>query len=213
MYKWPKHKKLFRGGRKKSARHLWTTLALLTALSAYQFYEHGKITWPQTVVAEIEDYSEQLIREWNRPDHEAPIPPTGQSLTGKVFKVTDGDTFTLLTAEWYEYIIRLHGIDAPERDQPHGIEASRALTRSLDDRKVTVMIEDIDDYGRLVGQVDLEGNNINLAMVKGGHAWWYKQYAKSNHALAEAEADARAADIGLWADINPVPPWIWRRGH
>ncbi len=37
------------------------------------------------------------------------------SLTGKVVKITDGDTFYVLDANYQQYKIRLAGIDAPER--------------------------------------------------------------------------------------------------
>ena len=46
------------------------------------------------------------------------------SLTGKVVKITDGDTLYVLDANSKEYKIRLAGIDAPERKQAYGL-ASR----------------------------------------------------------------------------------------
>ncbi len=204
--------KLHKGSR-KNPRHLWSLLALLLILSAYQYYDQGKITWHQSVLAEIGDYPGQWVREWNRPAHKSPPPPRGQQLTGTVVEVTDGDTLILLTSDWNEYAIRLYGIDAPEYNQPHGSVASSALARLVDDKEVKVTIEDIDNYNRPVGKVTLDGDDINLAMVKDGHAWWYRQYAKSNLALADAEQNARKQDAGLWVDNNPVPPWIWRRKH
>ncbi len=39
------------------------------------------------------------------------------SLTGKVAKITDGDTVYVLDANYKEHRIRLAGIDAPERKQ------------------------------------------------------------------------------------------------
>ena len=40
--------------------------------------------------------------------------PTENVLIGKVVKVTDGDTITILTADSEQEWIRLYGIDAPE---------------------------------------------------------------------------------------------------
>ncbi len=39
------------------------------------------------------------------------------SLTGKVVKITDGDTLYVLDAHYQQHKIRLAGIDAPERKQ------------------------------------------------------------------------------------------------
>lgn len=42
---------------------------------------------------------------------------TAQSLIGKVIKVYDGDTITILDSANQQIRIRLYGIDAPERGQ------------------------------------------------------------------------------------------------
>ncbi len=52
------------------------------------------------------------------------IPAFADTLTGKVIKITDGDTLTILDANYKEHKIRLAGIDAPERKQAYGL-ASR----------------------------------------------------------------------------------------
>ncbi len=43
------------------------------------------------------------------------------SLTGKVVKITDGDTLYVLDSNYKEHKIRLAGIDAPERKQAYGL--------------------------------------------------------------------------------------------
>ncbi len=48
------------------------------------------------------------------------LPASADSLTGKVIKITDGDTLYVLDANYQQHKIRLVGIDAPERKQaPH----------------------------------------------------------------------------------------------
>ena len=61
------------------------------------------------------------------------------------------------------------------------------------------------------GTVYLDERNINLAMVAAGHAWWYRYYARNDHLLEAAEGKARAANLGLWGEPDPIPPWDWRR--
>ncbi len=51
-------------------------------------------------------------------------PASADSLTGKVLKITDGDTLYVLDANYKDHKIRLAGIDAPERKQAYGL-ASR----------------------------------------------------------------------------------------
>jgi len=64
----------------------------------------------------------------------------------KVDRVTDGDTIVLMDRTR----VRLHGIDAPERDQPYGPIATAALEYMVA-RSVYLVEVDEDRYGRLVG--------------------------------------------------------------
>ncbi len=50
------------------------------------------------------------------------------TLTGKVVKITDGDTLYVLDANYKEHKIRLAGIDAPERKQALWISLPQALS-------------------------------------------------------------------------------------
>jgi hypothetical protein len=66
-----------------------------------------------------------------------------------------------------------------------------------------------------VGKLVLDGQDINLAMVQSGHAWWFRKYADEQPAVdrrryAAAENAARAERIGLWRDPSPMAPWDWR---
>ena len=193
------------------SRSLGATLLLLGAISAWQYFDQGRVSWHEDLVSELlGDARPTRPRNTTTP---SALPPPGQQLSGTVDSVTDGDTLRLVTRDLNEYKIRLYGIDAPERDQPHGETASLALDALVDDREVTIKVQDIDNYGRLVSTVYLEGTNINVAMVRDGHAWWYKYFAKSDNTLAEAETAARAARAGLWARAKPMAPWDWRRRH
>ena len=71
-----------------------------------------------------------------------------------------------------------------------------------------IQVDDLgkDRYGRTLGIVRLGKRNINLELVQEGWAWWYRKYAPKNKELAKAEAEARKAKRGLWADPKPVPP-------
>ena len=55
------------------------------------------------------------------------LPASANTLTGKVVKITDGDTLYVLDANYKEHKIRLAGIDAPERKQAYGLASRKHL--------------------------------------------------------------------------------------
>lgn len=132
-----------------------------------------------------------------------------------VSNVHDGDTVTVApgAAADLRMGVRLYGIDAPELDQPHGPEAAAALAGILPVGAVVEVVPvNTDRYGRVVGLLVHEGRTINLAMIEQGWAWQEPKYCRLKfcRAWAKAEARAREAGIGLWAD-PAAPPWEWRK--
>ena len=121
----------------------------------------------------------------------------------KVDRVSDGDTIVLMDRTR----VRLHGIDAPERDQPYGPTAAAAL-ESMVARSVYLVEVDEDRYGRLVGQLyhSKEGYDINASMVCAGYAWWYERYAPDSQMLDDCQVEAQQVPKGLWEDEDPTPP-------
>ena len=134
-------------------------------------------------------------------------------LSGRVVRVADGDTLTILDAKRKEHKIRLFGIDSPESSQPFYRAAQKTLSRLTANKAAVVKIKDIDSYGRTVGIVYVGKTDINLEMVKLGYAWWYRKFAKFDDDLRQAETDARNRKLGLWADPDPMAPWDWRRSQ
>lgn len=131
------------------------------------------------------------------------------TFTGKAVSVTDGDTLRVLDDAKQEHVIRLAGIDAPERKQAFGTVARDRLAELTKGKAVAVIAGKPDKYGRTVARIEVEGQDVNKAMVAEGLAWHYVRYS-TDATLAEAEREARAARRGLWRDPAPVPPWEWR---
>jgi endonuclease YncB( thermonuclease family) len=134
---------------------------------------------------------------------------------GTVVSVADGDTVTVLTDEQTERKVRLNGIDAPEHGQPFGEASKQHLSALVFGKVVQVEGHETDRYGRLVGVLLLNGQDVNLEQLKAGQAWYYREYerevALSRRPLyAAAEAAARQARRGLWQDPAPEPPWDFR---
>ena len=94
-----------------------------------------------------------------------------QHLSGKVIKVADGDTLTLVDVQHQQHKIRLSDIDAPESGQPYGNRAKQQLNKLVYGKEIVADCRGRDQYERwlctvYVGQVD-----VNLSMVQSGHAW------------------------------------------
>lgn len=139
-----------------------------------------------------------------------------QTLAGLVIGVSDGDTLTILDDQLRQHKIRLAGIDAPEKRQDFGTRAKQSLSELAYKQHVTVDTGKTDRYGRIVGKVMVDGDDVNLAQVRRGMAWHYKAYEREQipadrQAYAAAENVARAAKTGLWGMPNPMPPWEFRR--
>ena len=132
------------------------------------------------------------------------------TLEGKVTRVSDGDTIWVTPKGGRREKIRMDRIDAPESQQEYGKEATEYLNRRIYGKTVKVEWERRDKYGRILGVVFLEGNDINLEMVATGNAWHYAYHDKTP-AYAAAEKDARANGRGLWAKPSPENPYDFRR--
>lgn len=148
-----------------------------------------------------------------------PLVAGAEVTSGRATGVTDGDTIALLVyanGQPEEVKVRLSGIDAPERSQPFGRAAKQRLSDLLFGRDVTVEWFKRDRYERLLGKVMLDGADMNLEMVRSGHAWVFTKYLNEippvdREAYVAAEQEARTERRGLWTDPAPVPPWEWRK--
>ena len=144
------------------------------------------------------------------------VPRPNCNLEGKVVKLADGDSITVLDSDNVQHKIRLAGIDTPERKQPFGMVAKKFLSNKIANETVCVGWYKEDRYQRLVGVVLFNDEDVNLSLVKAGLAWHYKAYQKEQsesdrEEYAEAESAARKQRIGLWKDKDAVAPWEWRR--
>ena len=133
---------------------------------------------------------------------------------GTVTHVTDGDTVWVRpdVGGGRPVKLRLDGIDAPERCQAWGPQASTALAARVLRQRVEVEGRAVDDHGRLLGRLVLGGEDLGAWMVQQGHAWSYR-YRRSLGPYAEQERQARAQGLGLHADPAAEEPRWFRRDH
>ncbi len=135
------------------------------------------------------------------------------TLAGVVIVVIDGDT-VLFKPEHYSASsraflkVRLADIDAPEKEQPYGDAATRALQELALKQRAELDIVATDVYGRKVGRLTVGSLAVNAELVRRGYAWSSSRDPEAATRLLQGEASR--ARIGLWADAGPTPPWVWR---
>jgi endonuclease YncB( thermonuclease family) len=99
---------------------------------------------------------------------------------GKVVGVHDGDTATVLDADKTQYKVRFNGIDAPELKMDFGQKSKQNLSDLIFGKEVTLVFGKKDKYGRLVGNIFINGKDINLEQIKTGSPGIIKSMPMSN---------------------------------
>lgn len=152
-------------------------------------------------------------------------PPPTESW--KVIRVADGDTITVARGNRKEKI-RFCGIDAVEKQQKLGPQATNYLRSLINKGDGTVMVSPIekDRYGRTVAELfvkpRLETHGyqseeeifLNGEMVRAGYARHYSRYSgkcSNREVIEKSEAIAKQNRVGVWSDPNAVAPWEFRK--
>jgi len=145
------------------------------------------------------------------------ISSAGDTISGKVVAVADGDTITILTSDKKQVQIRFAGIDTPEKKQAYGQKAKDFTASKVAGKIVNIDIETTDKYGRTVGYAFADGSlrSVNEQIVASGFGWVYRKYCLEAFCSdwLRMEEKARESKIGLWADNDPTPPWEWRKAQ
>src|SRR3970040_1841997 len=85
--------------------------------------------------------------------------------TGRVVKVSDGDTLTVLVNK-EQVRVRLDGIDAPERGQAFGKRSRQSLSDLCAAKQAHVAERGKDRYGRTIGVVTCAAVEANSEQVR-----------------------------------------------
>ncbi|MEZ5574151.1 MAG: excalibur calcium-binding domain-containing protein [Candidatus Competibacteraceae bacterium] len=129
--------------------------------------------------------------------------PYAAEFGGRVVGISDGDTLTVqkLTMAMGA---RLAGIDAPEHDQPYGTAATRSLAALALNRTVR---ESGGGRGRLrpCGRGGGHGRSGSRCRAGTARGWRGLPSVCPITAVVCAEAEAKQARRGLWADLESDP--------
>lgn len=135
----------------------------------------------------------------------------GAEFTAKVIAVLDGDTVLIKRPSGLKKI-RMAGIDAPEKAQLFGETAKQSLTEMVLGKQVKITTEAVDQYGRMVAHLSVDGLDVNAEQVRRGMAWENSRF-HNDRAMLALQEEAKQAPRGLWAQGEPMPPWEWRKLH
>lgn len=126
-------------------------------------------------------------------------------------RVFGGDTL-----EIGPMLIRLHGVDAPEKAQRCttqsgetwncGAEASAFLFELIDGEQITCDALDRDPYGRVISRCEVDGLDIGSALIENGLAWAFIEYSDEYVVL---ETAVKEQLVGVW-QTETQTPWAFR---
>ncbi|MDO5653183.1 MAG: thermonuclease family protein [Brachymonas sp.] len=137
-----------------------------------------------------------------------------------VVGISDGDSLTVrcgAPGDYQEHRVRIAAIDAPERGQTYSQRARQTLSALCYRQQATIVQTAVDDYGRVVGDVQCRGQDAGQHMVRTGMAWAFDRRPYTHRHLYDLQDAAKAARIGLWEAVDtdkpPIPPWRWRPAY
>ena len=132
---------------------------------------------------------------------------------GVVTHVSDGDTLWVRPlGGGTTHKLRLQGIDAPERCQLWGLQATTALHVLLLSQVVQVQSLGHDTYGRTLAHVFYQGVDVGGWLVANGLAWSYRFQGQPGPYDAE-QVQAQALRRGLFSQSPALSPYAFRRWH
>lgn len=129
---------------------------------------------------------------------------------GKIVGVKDGDTVVILLTNKTQETLRLADVDCPENGQPFGKNAKQFTSSQVFGKTVTFYRIGKDRYRRTIAKIFYDNDKyLSAEIIKAGFGWWYYK-ASRNTELQKLQDQAKAGNLGLWADKNAVSPWDFR---
>lgn len=99
--------------------------------------------------------------------------------------------------------------DSPELEQEYGDKAKRLLEKLILDRNVEVQIQGKDRLGNRLGIILIDGEDPREKLLEEGLAWTSER--NPIEAFETIKEKSKENRKGLWKEIEPTPPCIFRR--
>lgn len=136
----------------------------------------------------------------------------------KVLEIADGNT-VVVDDGTNNTRVRIICIDAPEAGQPKYEEAKKNLSELLLGKQVVLKysLNNLKDReGHFLARIFVEGKDVGLEILEKGFAWYNKKdkyfvEKTDDERNFQAENKARNAKLGIWEDLNPQKPWVYKQ--
>ncbi|MEM4181707.1 MAG: thermonuclease family protein [Candidatus Pacearchaeota archaeon] len=114
----------------------------------------------------------------------------------KIKRALDGDTLELEDGRK----VRMLGINTPEKGKFMSKEALE-MTKTIENKKVILLYNQKDKYGRVLGYIFFEGENFNKKILENGlaHLYYYEK-DRFFEEMKETEKRARENKKGIWKE-------------
>ena len=134
----------------------------------------------------------------------------------KVKRVVDGDTVDVVLDLGFDILhkcrVRLYGIDTPESrtrnldEKARGKMAGAFLKDAIDTGKKVVIQTKLKDsrgkFGRVLGNIIVDGKNINQSMIDNYHAAAYFGQSKEAIEAVHSANRTRLIELGLFEPVK-----------
>ena len=106
----------------------------------------------------------------------------GEKKKAKIVSVYDGDTIKVVFAvlgKLYKFNSRIQHVDTPEirtrnkKEKEYGLKVRDELRKKIMNSVVTIVCDDFDKYGRLLVDIDIDGELISEWLIKNDYAFRY----------------------------------------
>lgn len=159
-----------------------------------------------------------------------PQSDAAHDFTAKVIAVLDGDT-VLIRRGGGMVKIRLAEIDAPEvahagkggqtfdsqNTQPFGENSKRSLSGMVLGKQVEVVTQAVDQYGRLVAKLSVDGRDVNAEQVRRGMAWaapgWRQNRRTPSGVPLRSKQETHSATMFLGEDPRDLAGKSYPQGN
>jgi endonuclease YncB( thermonuclease family) len=134
----------------------------------------------------------------------------------EVVRIFDGDSAIVRYEGESETLhVRIVGIVAPEKGQPHADESRDKFVALLKSPTTRIEILKRDVFRRWLVRAEVNGEDLGERMLREGNAWFFRRYQSDlspemRRRYDRAERKAQAKKLGLWQNSNPMAPWDFR---